>query len=256
MGGVMVLNTGERPIINRKFEQADRVHQIVYEMSAKFINKQSQVLDYGCAGGYGSEYLSRFTQNKVVGYDINAKVINQAALFFKDIGHLEFTTALNLSCKFDVIVCSQMIEHISRDEGIVLIKKFLNYLKPQGILFLATVNKYITSHNKNKPVFPFHKYEYYPEDLFGILKLQFDNVLLFGQFNEEEIKTDFHAKLISTLSQIEIVRKIARIMPLPLKNMIIGKRKKIETPYQISKNVECIRKSYVIIYQCYKSISR
>ena len=74
-------NTGERPIVETMFEDLRSVFQCVYVFAGTFAQGKS-VLDFGCGGGYGAEYLSRFTDENVVGFDIDKPTIRINNRFF------------------------------------------------------------------------------------------------------------------------------------------------------------------------------
>ena len=87
---------------------------------SKFI-KNKTVLDYGCGGGYGTEYLSRFTRKTVFGFDISNLAISSASSYFSK-ANLKFLTKLP-NRKFDVIVSFQVIEHLNKDQLIYYLNK-------------------------------------------------------------------------------------------------------------------------------------
>ena len=49
-----LLDTGERPILEKYFEEIIPDHQFAYEFAGKYV-KNRTVLDFGCGGGYGTE---------------------------------------------------------------------------------------------------------------------------------------------------------------------------------------------------------
>ncbi|KRT84999.1 methyltransferase, partial [Oryctes borbonicus] len=105
------------------------------------------ILDVGCGGGYVSEPLARLGC-KVVGIDATDDLINVAQERAK-----RDTTLSNLTYKattieefspenlaaFDAVVASEVIEHVNDQARFV--SECVKCLKPEGSIFLTTVNK-------------------------------------------------------------------------------------------------------------------
>lgn len=262
---IEILNTGERPMLNKFFEDVPALYQFAYEFAAQRIKKQDFVLDYGCGGGYGSEYLSRYTQNKTIGFDIDDLTININKNFFASKKNLEFSSnhqsIQKLTHKHDLIISSQVIEHLNSKEVNDFIMNLKMLIKNNGIVIISTVNKNITSKNLDKPVMPFHEHEYYPEELKKLLKKYFKKVTLYGQ---EELTTDsedkecnkanetpFKVHLIRKASQYEIVRVIARHLPLLIKSFILGYNlDNNHKKYKLARSTAEIKKCYILICEC------
>jgi cyclopropane fatty-acyl-phospholipid synthase-like methyltransferase len=223
------MNFGERPTLNITLEQADAVHAAPYIYTISQINTASMkyVCDVGCAGGYGSEYLSRHGLS-VLGVDIDKNSIESATKLFSnsrvrfeciDINRLP-------SNRFDVVTCFQVIEHVG--DYYAFLEDIHRILKPQGKAFISTPNKVKWSPRQAKPHFPFHTHEFYPKELLALGSSLFQNCLIKGQFNNsavwrEEIK-DYEdtprCKNIRRLLQWEPCRVVARITPQFIKDAI------------------------------------
>lgn len=263
-------NTGERPILNTRFEDIEPVLQFAYGFVSKKISENNTILDYGCGGGYGTEYLSRFTKNKTCGFDIDKKVISTNNIFFKAAKNLKFIARKNEigTEKYDVVVSLQVIEHLS---NLVEVDKYINslkeYLKDDGLLVIGTVNKNITSLNLKKPVMPYHIHEFYPQELTLLLKIFFSRVDCFGQIDEasldqlrmgkwsyEENLLGFRNKFLRAVSQVELARKIIRCIPVFIKNLLLGYDKKniFQQNYVLTQDKKEVDNSYILIYECRK----
>jgi glycosyltransferase involved in cell wall biosynthesis/2-polyprenyl-3-methyl-5-hydroxy-6-metoxy-1,4-benzoquinol methylase len=100
-----------------------------------------RVLDAGCGDGVQLKVLSQIPSIEVWGADYNplrAKRARQnfpkARIVCGNLLQLPFAQA-----SFDIILCSQVIEHIPQDD--LLLKKLAHTLKPKGLLILGTPNE-------------------------------------------------------------------------------------------------------------------
>ena len=107
-----------------------------------------KILDIGCGGGLLSEPMSRLGA-EVTGIDASNKNINVAKLHAKrnnlDIKYY-CTSPENFKTKtkFDVVLNMEIIEHV--DDVDFFLKSCSNLLKKNGIMFIATLNKTLTSY--------------------------------------------------------------------------------------------------------------
>ncbi|XKL66180.1 hypothetical protein PGB90_009600 [Kerria lacca] len=126
---------------------------LIYGTSGNINNlKNINILDVGCGAGILSESLARLEGN-VVGLDPSTALINIARKHAKYDFRLEKylryeATSINDFAKsnvhkFDVVIASEVIEHISNKEK--FLENCLNCLKPQGALFITTPNKTLMS---------------------------------------------------------------------------------------------------------------
>ncbi len=101
-----------------------------------------QLLDIGCGGGVFSEALAQAGAS-VVGLDAEEGAIHTAVAHAQETGvKLEYVcSAIELyqHAAFDVITCMELLEHVENFE--LVIAHAARLLKPQGLLFLSTMNR-------------------------------------------------------------------------------------------------------------------
>ena len=110
------------------------------------INVQGlEVLDVGCGGGILSEGLFDLGA-KVTGIDAAGPSLEVARIHAKnnnkDITYLEITAEellIKSDKKYDVVCCLEVLEHVPDPKA--LVKACISLLKPNGQLFLSTINK-------------------------------------------------------------------------------------------------------------------
>ncbi|MGL9733125.1 MAG: bifunctional 2-polyprenyl-6-hydroxyphenol methylase/3-demethylubiquinol 3-O-methyltransferase UbiG [Wolbachia sp.] len=109
--------------------------------------KKLSLLDIGCGGGILSESMARVGIN-VVGIDVCEENIKVAQLHTKKVGlNIEYTHTsieeLKNDKKYDVILLMEVLEHVDNLE--FFIKKAIELLKPEGLIFISTINRTIKS---------------------------------------------------------------------------------------------------------------
>ena len=116
--------------------------------SNKLPFKNLEILDVGCGGGLLSEPVSRLGAY-VTGIDASLQNIEIAKIHSK-----EKKLKINYICasperlktkkKFDVILNMEIIEHVENVEN--FIKQSSKFLKKNGLMFFATINKTLKSY--------------------------------------------------------------------------------------------------------------
>ncbi len=110
--------------------------------------KSLNILDIGCGGGLLCEPMSRLGAD-VTGIDASEKNIKVAKLHSnKNKLKINYICSspekLNLNKKFDVILNMEVVEHV--DDVDLFIKKSSEFLKKNGLMFIATLNKTLISY--------------------------------------------------------------------------------------------------------------
>ena len=106
------------------------------------------ILDIGCGGGLLSEPMSKLGAN-VTGIDASEKNINVANFHAKKnklkINYIcASPEKLILKKKFDIVLNMEIVEHV--DDVNFFINKSSKFLKKNGLMFIATLNKTLKSY--------------------------------------------------------------------------------------------------------------
>ena len=132
-----------------------RVRYIKDTITKKFGNKSKElplkdikILDIGCGGGLLSEPLSRLGA-KVTGIDASDRNIKIAKMHLKksklDIDYYCSSPEKFVAKeKFDVVLNMEIVEHV--DNVDFFLSKSSEFLKKNGLMFIATLNKTLKSY--------------------------------------------------------------------------------------------------------------
>lgn len=134
------LYSGKNPVVRLAVES--RVNAILHE-----IKPGDRVLEAGCCEGYVATKLAQKTgaKGKVVCVDVDAQYLAAAKKRAQKMGlkNMEFTRAdlakFRPNLKFDVIVCSEVLEHV--DEPSKIMRNLSDALAKSGTLVVTVPNE-------------------------------------------------------------------------------------------------------------------
>lgn len=128
----------------RAIDKNNFTYKKIIDLISPYIKKSSVVLDYGCGVGTLDLYFGSKCK-KIVGIDISNRAIQIAKSTLRNINikdtNIQFQTLErfkkeNNYNKYDVIICSEVIEHVPDDTQ--LISDLYSYCKKGSVLFLST----------------------------------------------------------------------------------------------------------------------
>ncbi len=112
----------------------------------KLIPQNSSILDVGCGDGHLAQWINYRGEYKIVGIDINKedleiakkRVTENNKLIFEDLLLVDLTKRIPFNKKFDVVLCSQVIEHLKKEKALELIERMEKLAKKR--IIVATIN--------------------------------------------------------------------------------------------------------------------
>ena len=112
------------------------------------IPKGSTVLDVGCGNGHNMAWVNAYGDYKVTGIDINKKdlaiakkrkcYIEKNKPVYEKLVIADLTKKTTFKKKFDVVVSSQLVEHLEKKDAFALIKKMEKWASKK--IIVATIN--------------------------------------------------------------------------------------------------------------------
>lgn len=155
-----------------------------YRYARKYLHPGS-VLDIGCGYGYQAGFMQGYDY---VGVDYYPKAAIVARQSHPEARFLAMQ-APPLSFKdnsFDNVICAEMIEHVTPDLALPLVRECHRVLKPGGIFFLSTPN----AQNRLQKA-PDHYIEYSVSDVHQFLAQTGFNVLRRGGLSLDLVRNRF-----------------------------------------------------------------
>ena len=161
------------------------IHSSRFNSLLKLIGsvKNKKILDAGCGEGY---FLSLINSNNKIGVELSEKRKSEALKLYPDL-KIKIADVKHLPYEdnfFDVIVCSEVLEHVSEYQQ--AIKEFKRCVKPDGHIVLSFPNEFAVSLGRLLILrFPLHEIDHInsikPKDVTEILgkKYQSLNVPIF-----------------------------------------------------------------------------
>jgi SAM-dependent methyltransferase len=126
-----------------------------YNFIKKYIFNKYNILDAGCGTGTFIKFIKeKFPACKIDGIDQNIDNVLVAKKLKANIKVMSITD-LNIKNKFDLVLCSHVIQCMQTTEVFVALKKFHKSLKKNGLLIISTLNNYKSFYEHPENVRPY-----------------------------------------------------------------------------------------------------
>ena len=134
--------------IRIKFIKEKLIYHFKLDSNKQKPLEKLRILDIGSGGGLLCEPLYRLGAN-LTGIDASNKNIEVAKLHAKEMNlNIKYIHSspenINLKNEFDVILCMEVVEHVSNID--LFIQKCSKLIKKNGIIFISTINKNLKSY--------------------------------------------------------------------------------------------------------------
>lgn len=162
-----------KAVILDKFPLKKILYLIPWTYPAEIKNlipQGSTVLDIGCGDGNVTEWLNYKGDYKIVGVDINKKDLKVAETrrtenkrpIYEELILADLTKEIPFKKKFDVVLCSQVVEHLKKDDALGLIRKMEKLARKRVIV--ATINGFFQFNHRQPGEHDIHLSGWSPED--------------------------------------------------------------------------------------------
>lgn len=113
--------------------------------------KNNKVLDAGCwTGSIEKEIVEQGIHTELIGIDENKNALDVAARNFSEFKFIQCELIkptdefiCNYKSYFDTVIFLDVIEHLSKDSEVNVIKFFNKILKPDGVIIISTMSDHI-----------------------------------------------------------------------------------------------------------------
>ena len=192
--------------------------KILKEITKKRFNKKISVLDIGCGTGTISLYLAK-KRNSVTGIDISKKAVKIAKenakrlqLEKKVIFLNEDIQSFNFNQKFDLVICSEVLEHLKDD--IKVLKKIRMFMKKDGYLLISVPST-------NAPLYRWGFAKTFDRKVGHIRRYNLDGLMkILNKLDFKIIKTEKSEGLLrNSLFIFDFLGKIIRFIRGPMVNL-------------------------------------
>lgn len=138
----------------------------------KLILQGSTVLDVGCGDGHLMAWINYDNKLKVEGTDINGKDLqiarkrkcftNNKQSVFQIIYKVDLREPLPFKKKFDVVLSSQVVEHLKKEDALELIKKMEKLAQKR--IIVATINGFFQFDHRRPGKYDVHLSSWSPKE--------------------------------------------------------------------------------------------
>jgi len=162
-------------------------HNCTYKKVLDLINNSSNNLDFACGSG---TFIGRYLQSKATGVDIALEQVNYARSKFKDKNFfsVEEFNNLNTEEKFETITVLGLIEFLTVNEFLVILKQLRELLDKNGKIVLTTPNYSILFNVIQKLSIFFGVNNYSEVTVSKFTKKKITNILKRSEFEKIEVK--------------------------------------------------------------------
>lgn len=180
-----------------------------YEFAARYCTKGT-VLDAGCGTGYGSDFLARRGGYDVVALDISEEALSEARkhyhrdnLRFVKADVERLSEAPGVPGSVDAVVNLENLEHLQKPQDFLRGARAL--LAEDGVIIVSSPNGDLTERDEKGEIKNvYHVREYNATELAEMLRVDFAEVELFGQWRtpESKMRVRIETEAFETLCEI------------------------------------------------------
>lgn len=136
----------------------------------KLIPRNSTILDVGCGDGHLAHWINYEGEFKITGIDINKEELEIAKKrvtrhnkpIFENLLLVDITKKMPFKKKFDIVLCSQVVEHLNKDQALYLIQRIEKLAKKR--IIIATINGFFQFNHKVAGKYDIHLSGWSPKD--------------------------------------------------------------------------------------------
>lgn len=194
-------------------------HVAAYRFFEPFVDGK-KILEIGFGEGYGTAFLAR-SADQITAIDYSLGAVSHARESYGHLDNVEFVHMNAETLKFpiasfDVILSSQVIEHLKDQEG--FLRSLRGLLRQGGTAIVVTPNRLTSLDN------PFHTHEFEAQEFEELLRTIFEEVELQGIFGSPSLVSAMTerrkwARRLVTLDFLNLRKRLPKSIVVPVYGM-------------------------------------
>ena len=104
------------------------------------LDRKARVVDLGCGKGFLVEFLLREGYENVLGVDTSPEQVEFGKKSGLPVARADALQFLRENKDLDLVICTDLVEHFSKDEVVDLLSAIYDALAPSGSVIIRTIN--------------------------------------------------------------------------------------------------------------------
>jgi len=104
------------------------------------LDRKARIVDLGCGKGFLVEFLVREGYENVLGVDTSPEQVEFGKKSGLPVVRADALQFLRENKDFDLVICTDLVEHFAKDEIVDLLRAIYDALAPSGSVIIRTIN--------------------------------------------------------------------------------------------------------------------
>ncbi len=174
-------------------------------------NLDSRILDIGCGSGFLLEWLQNRGYRNIHGIDLSADQVEYCRSRGLAVDEAEALTFLDEHRGFDLVILTDILEHLKKDEAITIVSAVHEALNAGGAVLIRTPNASSLIATTERWIDLTHELLYTEQSMRQLLRVcSFNDILI----TDNQAPFGFRPKRLSRWVAVKLLRKMQRLVYL------------------------------------------